>query len=426
MSVALIIFDTNIHGLPKMITKYKEIESFLFNQLPMFQRVGAKAFKKDLKNIQILDQYLDHPHRDYKTIHIAGTNGKGSTSFLIATALHQMGYKVGLYTSPHYRDYRERIKVNGEMISKTYVKSFVNRLIQDRVLDKEYRPSFFEITVGMAFSYFKEMEVDYAVIETGLGGRLDSTNIITPELSVITNIGLDHMQFLGDTLPLIAGEKAGIIKPSVPVVIGRRQKETEKVFIKMTKKNQANLIYAEDESAVDLKEFKSKFPFYQQENMQTAYTAINKLGLEISKAKIQKAWTTGLMGWGYVGRYMKVSMHPTVIYDSAHNLDGIKILFEELRGEDYKDLHIILAMVGDKDQSKVLELMPSDAKYYFSQASIPRAMDKDILMKKAKGVGLKGKAYTTVRRALSAAKKSAADEDLILVAGSIFTVAEVV
>ena len=393
----------------------------------MFQRVGPKAFKKDLKNIQHLSQYLGHPHQSYKTIHIAGTNGKGSTSFFIATALHQMGYKVGLYTSPHYKDYRERIKVDGQMISKAYVKRFVNQLIEDKVLDGKYKPSFFEITVGMAFDYFREMNVDYAVIETGLGGRLDSTNIITPELSVITNIGLDHTQFLGDTLPLIAGEKAGIIKKGIPVVIGRRQKETHTVFTKVAKSHKTKLQYAETmDSVLSIKGLKSAFPKYQLENLQTAYASLKSLLPKVTKAVMSKAWQDGLQEWGYMGRYMRVSSKPTIIYDSAHNIDGITTLFQELKNEKYNHLHIVLAMVGDKDQSKVLKLFPQEAIYYFSQASIPRAMSRDILKHTANLHGLNGKSYTTVRKALSVAIKSAATDDLILVAGSIFTVSEVV
>jgi len=413
--------------LTKNITKYKEIESFLFNQLPMFQRVGPKAFRKDLKNIQHLDAYLDHPHQSFKSIHIAGTNGKGSTSYFIATALHEMGYKVGLYTSPHYKDYRERIKVDGELISKTYVKRFVNQLISDDVLDGDFKPSFFEITVGMAFSYFRDMNVDFAVIETGLGGRLDSTNIITPELSVITNIGFDHTLFLGDTLPLIAAEKAGIIKPAVPVVIGRRQKETHPIFLKKVENSRTQLHYAqESEFCLNVKGLKKFFPEYQLENLQTAYVSLQMLLSQAPLSKLSAAWTKGLHQWEYMGRYMKVSSSPLIIYDSAHNIDGITTLFQELRKEKYNQLHIILAMVGDKDQSKVLELLPKEAKYYFSQAIIPRAMDKEKLADLAITKGLDGKTYTTIRRALSAARKSADASDLILVAGSIFTVAEVV
>ncbi len=393
----------------------------------MFQRVGPKAFKKDLKNIEYLSKYLDHPDRSYKSIHIAGTNGKGSTSFFIATALHEMGYKVGLYTSPHYKDYRERIKVDGKMISKTYVKKFVNRLIDDNVLNGKYKPSFFEITVGMAFAYFREMDVDYAVIETGLGGRLDSTNIITPELSVITNIGLDHTQFLGDTLPLIAGEKAGIIKKGVPVIIGRRQKETHKVFSKVAKANKTKLQYAETmDSVLSVKGLKASFPKYQLENLQTAYASLITLFSKVTKTSLAKAWSQGLRDWGYMGRYMRVSSEPTIIYDSAHNIDGITTLFSELEKEKYNQLHVVLAMVGDKDQSKVLKLFPSDATYYFSQASIPRAMPREELKSKAKDQGLEGKSYSSVRRAFSSAKRYAAEDDLILVAGSIFTVSEVI
>jgi len=393
----------------------------------MFQRVGPKAFKKDLNNILQLSAYLGDPHTSYKTIHIAGTNGKGSTSFFLASALSELGYNVGLYTSPHYKDYRERIKVDGQMISKRFVKKFVNQLIDDDMLTGELKPSFFEITVAMAFQYFKQKKVDYAVIETGLGGRLDSTNIIIPELSIITNIGLDHTIFLGDTLELIAGEKAGIIKKDVPVVIGRRQKETDAVFTKVAKDRKAAITYAEDyfEAPVS-KTLLSDFPDYQLENMQTAYTALSLLFDKVSHKKLSKAWQSGLKEWGYLGRYMYISRSPLTIYDSAHNIDGMKELLNQLNKEKFDQIHFVLAMVGDKDQDKILALLPKDATYYFSQAKIPRAMVKENLQSQAAEHQLLGKTYSTISRALSAANKVADDSDLVLVAGSIFTVAEVV
>lgn len=412
--------------MDKRITKYKEIESFLYNQLPMFQRVGPKAFKKDLNNIIHLSDHLGDPHKSYKTIHIAGTNGKGSTSFFLASALSELGYNVGLYTSPHYKDYRERIKVNGKMISKSFVKKFVNGLIEEDLLTGALKPSFFEITVAMAFEYFKDQKVDYAVIETGLGGRLDSTNIITPELSVITNIGLDHTNFLGDTLELISAEKAGIIKSKIPVVIGRRQSKTDPVFKKVAKSLRSKIIYAEDYKPLKIsKKLKGQFPDYQHENMQTAYTSLCSIFNKVEANKIEKAWESGLKKWGYVGRYMYINRKPLTIYDSAHNLDGINVLLDQLSKEKFDKIHFILAMVGDKNQDKILALLPKDANYYFSQAKIPRAMAKEELQSQAQSHDLQGKTYISIRKALAAASKKANDRDLILVAGSIFTVAEV-
>jgi len=409
------------------LTKYKEIESFLFRQLPMFQRVGAKAFKKNLDNIKHLSKVTGQAHKSFKSIHIAGTNGKGSTSYFLATALHAQGYKVGLYTSPHYKDYRERIKVDGEMIPKPYVKQFVNQLIEDKVFEGAFKPSFFEITVAMAFNYFKDTKVDIAIIETGLGGRLDSTNIIVPELSVITNIGLDHTNFLGNTLPKIAKEKAGIIKKEVPVIIGRKQKETLPVFKKKAEQKKTKLHFAQSVKwPKELDSLLQQFPTYQHENLKTAYTTLKKFDKSIEVQTLKSAWTKGLKSWGFIGRYMRVCQSPKIIFDSAHNPSGIKVLFNQLQQEKYNNLHIVLAVVNDKDLEKVLPLFPKDAKYYFSQAKIPRALDKESLFENAKKFDLQGKIYTTINRAFSAAKKSATKKDLVLVAGSIFTLAEVI
>jgi len=409
------------------IGRYKDIESFLFRQLPMFQRVGPKAFKKDLKNIKKLTAHLGQPQREFKSIHIAGTNGKGSVSFFLATILHELGYKVGLYTSPHYKDYRERIKVNGTMIPKTYVKSFVNELLMSKVFDDELKPSFFEISVAMAFQYFKDEEVDFAVIETGLGGRLDSTNIILPELSVITNIGYDHMNFLGNTLELIAKEKAGIIKKRVPVVIGRKQKETVEIFKGKASKCESKITYATKSKYQKLlRSVSANFPDYQEENMTTALTTLVTMKLKPSEKQLNKAWSKGLMTWGYQGRYQILSTKPLVICDSAHNEMGLKNLFEQIHQEQYSDLHIVIGMVGDKDLSLVLALFPKNAIYYISQAKIPRAKKKEELQKELNNYNLYGKLYSTIPRALAAAKRKAKTKDLILVTGSIFTVAEVV
>ncbi len=406
--------------------RYNEVESFLFRQLPMYQRVGAKAFKKDLSNIKALASLLDNPHRKFKSIHIAGTNGKGSTCFFIASALHQLGFKVGLYTSPHYKDYRERIKINGEKISKSFVKQFVKRLVERQVFDQDNRPSFFEVTVAMAFQYFADEDVDYAVIETGLGGRLDSTNIITPIVSTITNIGLDHTNFLGNTLNAIAGEKAGIVKPRVPVIIGRRQKETESVFVKKANKSKSPITFAEDQDYELDKLIPKSIPDFQLENCRTALATIKAILPNSDGAQIKKAWNTKINEWGYLGRYQIVNKRPRIILDSAHNKMGLSQLFTQLSQEKYQALHIVMGVVSDKDLSSVLPFFPKVAHYYFSQAKIPRALDKDILKKKAANYNLTGQSYTSIRTAFAMAKRKANKRDLILVTGSIFTVAEVV
>ncbi len=404
---------------------YKEIESFLFRQLPMYQRIGPKAFKKDLKNIKHLSKITSHPHKAFKSIHIAGTNGKGSTSFFIATALFEHGYKVGLYTSPHYKSYRERIRVDGKMIKVPYIKKFVNKLIAMGLFKSEFKPSFFEISVAMAFSYFKEEEVDYAVIETGLGGRLDSTNVINPVLSIITNISKDHTNFLGNTLNKIAREKAGIIKKNVPLIVGRTQKETKDIFKSIAKEKNAKLIFADKKKYETIGIYKGHADF-QLENLQTALTALHSILKSPDYKKIQKAWSKTMKSWSYLGRYQFLSRKPKILVDSAHNEAGIKNLFDQIKNGSYKNLHIVLAVVNDKDLSHLLSLFPEEAIYYFSQAKIPRALDAKVLLEQAGTHGLMGKTYSSVKRALSSAKRKAGSKDLILVTGSIFTVAEVV
>ncbi len=392
----------------------------------MYQRVGPKAFKKDLKNIQYLDKYLNHPHRDFKSIHIAGTNGKGSVSFLIASALSAMGYKVGLYTSPHYKDYRERIKVNGALVPKAYVKRFVNKLIEDALFESNFKPSFFEISVAMAFAYFKESKVDYAVIETGLGGRLDSTNIIKPELSVITNIGFDHVQFLGNTIKSIAGEKAGIIKKNIPVVIGKKQKESHPVFLKHSERKSSKLIYASRfKKQIDQNLLPSNLPDFQHENRLTAFAALKVLFEKYDDKKLKQAWSKGLKQWGYMGRYMTISKQPKVIVDSAHNEDGIKYLFKRIEKEKFDHLHIVFAVVNDKDLNQIETYLPRNASYYISAAKIPRAKPAGELSEALNAFGIRSQRYSSVRKALAAAKSTSNKKDLILVAGSIFTVVEV-
>lgn len=337
-----------------------------------------------------------------------------------------MGFKTGLYTSPHYVSYRERIKIDGEMISRSYVLAFVNRLIEAGVFKSDFKPSFFEISVAMAFSYFKDMQTDYAVIETGLGGRLDSTNVIDPEISLITNIGFDHMNFLGDTLEKIAFEKAGIIKAGKPVIIGKSQSETREIFADKAKEMKSPIKWADRLPRVELLEMiKGKFPAYQEENLYSAYYCVTELMGKPDDDLVKRALTEGLKSWGYIGRYMRMSTQPTVIYDSAHNLQGIEALMSQLRKEDYESLHIVLGVVEDKDLSRVLPLFPKDANYYFSAARIPRAMKSDILKAKAGDHDLKGRSYSSMKKALAAARRRANKKDMILVTGSIFTVADV-
>ena len=410
------------------LTRYKEIESFLFSQLPMFQRVGAKAFKKDLGNIVKLSKLLGNPENDLNCLHIAGTNGKGSTSFILAAWLGALGYNVGLYTSPHYKSYRERIRVNKEHVTKHFVKSFVNDLIERGLFKSDIKPSFFEITVAMAFGYFKQSDLDYCVIETGLGGRLDSTNIIQPQLSLITNIGFDHTAFLGNTLELIAGEKAGIIKQDTPVIIGTTQKETTAVFKNKASEMNSGISFADKLPRVDfLEDISKSFPSYQYDNIYLAYYGLKAL---LPKSDMKKLESINLplelSEWGFMGRYQLLDANPRIILDSAHNAEGMVELMKNISKEAFHELHVVLAMVNDKDISKVLSLLPKKAHYYFSNARIPRALDKQLLKEQASELGLKGKVYTTVPRALAAARKKASSKDLILVAGSIFTVAELV
>lgn len=412
----------------------------------MFSRIGAAAFKKDLTNTIALVESLGNPHKQFKTIHIAGTNGKGSTSHMLAAVLQSAGYKTGLYTSPHLHDFRERIKVNGQMCEEEFVVDFTNRITP--LIDK-IEPSFFEITVAMAFDYFATQKVDVAIIEVGLGGRLDSTNIITPELSVITNIGYDHMNMLGDTLALIAGEKAGIIKPNIPVVIGEYLSETKPIFINKAAKENAPILFAHEKRYVaDFKnehhqltvsvaehgndnrqDYVLDLPgIYQTKNLITVIEAIHQLRLQgwhIEEAIVKKALHQVKKLTGFYGRWQLVHEHPSIVLDVAHNEDGIKQLTEQLELSTHNHLHIIIGMVKDKDITKVLQLLPKNATYYFSKAPIPRALEEDILQQAALDFGLIGQHYPTVNNALQSAVNKANKDDLILVCGSLFLVAEV-
>jgi dihydrofolate synthase/folylpolyglutamate synthase len=409
---------------------YEETLAYIYSQLPMYQRQGKSAFKKDLNNIIGLCDFLGNPERNLRVIHIAGTNGKGSTSHLIASILQEHGYSVGLYTSPHYMDFRERIKINGTLIEESYVTAFVNK-VKEEV--KHIQPSFFEITVAMAFKYFADKKVDFAVIETGLGGRLDSTNIVTPLISVITNIGLDHVDMLGDTLPKIAFEKAGIIKPKIPVVIGEEGAETDDVFIEKAKSVQAPLYFAKDVVNMGIlndavKISNSPSPFHAK-NIRTALSAIEIL----TEASVIKRNVNhilhGVENLGrntyFIGRWEVLQDRPLIITDSAHNEDGLKIALSRILAEKYSKLHILLGFAKDKDIQKILSFFPKDAHYYFAKADIPRGLDARQLKALAGQFGLNGRSYISVKNAIQATLRNADDSDLIYMGGSIFVVAEI-
>ncbi|HEU4901486.1 MAG TPA: folylpolyglutamate synthase/dihydrofolate synthase family protein [Flavisolibacter sp.] len=424
---------------------YKDTLDYIYKKLPMYSRMGSAAFKKDLTNIRTLCQHLGNPQEKFKSIHIAGTNGKGSVSHMLAAIFQTAGYKTGLYTSPHLYDFRERIRVNGEMIAETFVVDFVERL---KPLIEEIEPSFFEITVAMAFQYFVEQEVDIAIIEVGLGGRLDSTNIISPELSVITNIGWDHMNMLGNTLEEIATEKAGIIKKNIPVVIGETLPETKPVFQKIGTANQASVYWSENLVEIQSQhlspevlsaEFKTGnghilqietdlAGIYQVQNLRTVLAAVdvlNALGWELKDAVVRSALREVKRKTGLFGRWDVIQREPPIVLDVAHNQNGIEKMVEHLKQLSYRALHIVIGLVKDKEVEKILNLLPADAHYYFTQAAIPRALPADELAKKATACHLKGDTYADVNEALDAAKAEAQREDLIIVCGSIFLVAEV-
>lgn len=416
---------------------YTETLTYLYQNLPMFQRVGITAFKKDLTNTIRLCEVLGNPHLKFKSIHVAGTNGKGSTSHMLAAILQSAGYKTGLYTSPHLKEFTERIRINGQEVSREFVVDFVSRI---RPAIETIQPSFFEITVAMAFDYFAQQNVDVAVIETGLGGRLDSTNVVYPILSVITNISYDHMDLLGNTLVEIAGEKAGIIKSGVPVVISERQPEVEDIFINKSKENSSFIVFATDKYKV--KKIKSGFIVrseesekkyqldlaggYQQKNLSGVFAAIdqlrNQFNLSDEAVSIGLANTMNLTG--LKGRWQKLSDRPLTICDTGHNEAGIREILEQIKEIKFGQLHWVWGMVKDKDVSKILTLLPKDAHYYFCQASIPRAMPVEVLYEKARAAGLNGTMIRDVNEALQRAHQSSQPDDLILIGGSTFVVAE--
>jgi len=425
---------------------YQQTIDYLFSRLPMFSRIGAAAFKKDLTNTIKLCEYLGDPHKKFKSIHIAGTNGKGSVSHMLAAILQTAGYKTGLYTSPHLKDFRERIKLNGEMVSKEFVIGFTERIKQ--VIEK-IEPSFFEITVAMAFEYFASHRVDIAIIETGLGGRFDSTNIIVPELSVITNIGWDHMNILGDSLEKIAFEKAGIIKENIPVVIGEVLPETEKIFAAIVKEKNSSLSIASEkrqainwywdkhelvvestqEHGNDHRQYHLDLPgIYQTKNLLTVLEACSRLqqgGWNIEEKEIRQGLQHAKKITGLHGRWEIIHQHPVMVLDVAHNEDGIRMLMEQVEVTDHDHLHIILGVVKDKEIEKLLQLFPRLADYYFTQAKIPRALDGRILKERAAFYELRGDVYPDVNAAIKAALSNAGNDDLILICGSVFLIGEV-
>jgi dihydrofolate synthase/folylpolyglutamate synthase len=428
---------------------YRETLEWLFAQLPMYQRVGKSAYKADLKTtIELLD-LLDNPQNKIRAIHIAGTNGKGSVSHILASILTEAGYKTGLYTSPHLKDFRERIKIDGELVEEQFVMDFVEK---NKKGFEKIKPSFFEMTVGMAFDYFVKRKVDIAVIETGMGGRLDSTNLIDPLVSVITNIGLDHTRFLGNTLEKIAAEKAGIIKDGIPVVIGRKQPEVLPVFEKFAKKKNTRLFFAEDH--FDIKYLNSLKPneqfidvwkdneiflenvnlsllgSYQKENVATALETIEILTenstFNITAGNIRDGLEYLKKNTGFIGRWHILDTNPLTVCDTAHNEDGIKAVLEQIGNATFDHLHFVLGMVNDKDADRILELLPKNATYYFCKPDIPRGMDAEELHAKAEQHGLRGLFYTSVERAFGSAYNNARPRDMVFVGGSTFVVAEII
>lgn len=404
---------------------YQEVLDWMYGQLPMYQKQGASAYRKDLTNTLLLSDYLHHPEKGMKCIHIAGTNGKGSTSSMIASILQEAGYKVGLYTSPHLKDFRERIKISGVMMPKQDVVSFIT---EHKAFFEQHNLSFFEMTVGLAFWYFKKEQVDFAVIEVGMGGRLDSTNIISPLLSVITNIGLDHTQFLGNTLAEIASEKAGIIKPNTPVVIGEYTPETQPVFIAKAKQEHAPIYFASD--LIDQTPESDLKGIYQQKNKKTVLQSIQLLNtyynLGISPEHINQGLAHVVANTGLLGRWQILAEAPKIIADTAHNKHGLEIVMQQLADQKFNKLHIVLGVVSDKDLESVLPLLPKQARYYFCKPDVPRGLDAVILEEKAQEYTLKGSIFPSVNAALAEAKKNASADDLIYIGGSTFVVAEVV
>jgi dihydrofolate synthase / folylpolyglutamate synthase len=443
---------------------YQETLNYLFSQLPMYHRIGAAAYKADLTNTIALCDLLKNPHKNFRSIHVAGTNGKGSVSHMLASILQEKGLKTGLFTSPHLKDFRERIRINGKMIPK----STVTKFILDHKKDfEQIQPSFFEMSTGMAFHYFSEEKIDIAVIEVGLGGRLDSTNVISPLVSVITNISFDHMQFLGDTIEKIAAEKAGIIKPKIPVIIGETQEQTANVFLNKAEETGSEICFADSIFAVGSQQsaigyqhsasisshsekyqqgnliltiLKEGQPYmaevisplsgnYQKKNIITVLAVcemLNKKGIVITHDLLRKGIRNVIRNTGLKGRWQILTWNPLTICDTGHNEGGLKEVLSQIAELPHKELHFVFGVVNDKEIDIILGLLPRNASYYFCKADIPRGLDQEILKKKAKKVGLTGKSYPSVKDALKSAREQASEEDLIFIGGSTFVVAEVV
>ncbi len=404
---------------------YLETLQYLYAQTPMFQQKGTSAYKEGLENTFFLDEYFEHPHRNYKTIHVAGTNGKGSTSHLLASILQCAGYKVGLYTSPHLKDFRERIRVNGVMISEQRVVDFVAQ--NKEIIEKRYL-SFFELTTALAFLYFFEEKVDVAIIEAGLGGRLDCTNIIQPELSIITNVSFDHVSILGDTLEKIAKEKSGIIKKNIPILIGECKDENIKnIFIEKAKENDAPICFAQNYESLEIPcELKG---IYQEKNKHTvmvAFTLLLQLGFNLADSDLRNGFQQVIERTGLQGRWQEISYQPRIVCDTGHNEAGISEVVKQLGEEKYEKLRIVFGMVNDKDISSVLSILPKNAIYYFTKAQIPRALSEVELQQKAKKYNLNGESFSSVKQALDKAKEDASSNDLIFVGGSNFVIAEII
>ena len=403
---------------------YKQTLDWMFNKLPMYQTQGTTAYRKDITNTVLLANHLGNPERHLKCIHVAGTNGKGSTSHLLASVLQEAGYKVGLYTSPHLKDYRERVSINGIPISEDYVCEFINK---NKPFFEANELSFFEMSVGLAFEYFIKEKTDLNIIEVGMGGRLDSTNIITPLVSVITNIGLDHTQFLGDTLELIAFEKAGIIKPNIPVVIGEYVPETKPVFLAKANETNSEIYFASDLIQEDYPS--ALLGDYQIQNKKTVLQTIKVLQdkklLSVSETDIKNGFLNVIKNTGLQGRWQQLGENPTIICDTAHNAHGLKIVLQQLKNQTYEGLHIVLGLVNDKNLEEILPLFPLEALYYFCKPNIPRGLDAEILKEKAAAFNLIGETYLSVSSAYQNAKKNAQSNDFIYVGGSTFVVAEI-
>ncbi|WP_316636429.1 folylpolyglutamate synthase/dihydrofolate synthase family protein [uncultured Flavobacterium sp.] len=402
---------------------YQETTNWMFNQLPMYQLQGASAYKEDLTNIKLLAAHLDNPQNGLKCIHVAGTNGKGSTSHMLSSVLQEAGYTVGLYTSPHLKDFRERIKISGKEISEDFVCEFIAK---HKDFFEANDMSFFEMSVGLAFDYFASEKVDIAIIEVGLGGRLDATNIITPLVSVITNIDLDHTQFLGNTPAAIAGEKAGIIKPNVPVVIGEYTPETQPVFLAKAEENKAPIYFASDLiSTVYPSDLIGDYQFHNKKTVQQTIAVLNsQKEFNVSDENLKSGLLKVVKNTGLQGRWQQLGENPKIICDTAHNKHGLAVVMNQIQKETFENLHIVLGVVNDKDLESILPLFPKKAQYYFCSPNSARGLSVEILQDTAKKHNLTGEKYNSVEKAFTEAKKNATENDFIYIGGSTFVVAE--